>query len=259
MSIVSNGSKHISQKTTPLSVYIQKRLMHLDMTWADLMRASKMPKTNSTRLRRKGWIPSTEECTRLAAALGAPWEDIWIAAGHLKAEQIESIRGNIQSYSYLWRLTPEEASIIGAYRACLQDSRQVVLAAVRGVARASLHEFHDSIKTETRRTEIVLDFVNGPDYIHKLYGDTTSPMNKDLLRQDPEIDMTHLSYAQQAAIVGVLRYVSTGLMSPMTHTHMESNTVLPIIEEVENYQALRQKEAETNSRAIQEKWASTSD
>jgi transcriptional regulator with XRE-family HTH domain len=228
MSTTRNKSMRGLNKTTALSTYISKRLLQIDMTWADLMRATNMPKTNSTRIRRKGWIPSPDELNRLARAMGAPWEDLWEAAGHITREQIQAVRGHIHSYSYLWRLTPEEAQIIGAYRACLQDSRDFLLAAVRGVARASEHIFQEDKFREPRRTEIVMDFVNPPDYIYPLYGDTTMPWNKN-----EDMNMQMLPYAAQAAIVGILRYIGTGKMSPLPSSILGLSDEPTIGEEVE--------------------------
>lgn len=253
MSTLKNVSEGKANKTTVISTYIQRRLTHADMTWAQLMRSAKMPKTNQTRLRRKGWIPNTEECNRLAAALGAPWEDLWIAAGHIKKEQIAAIRGNVHSYSYLWRLTPEEAQIIGAYRACMQDSRDFLLAAVRGVARAGEHEWHDDIKTASTRTELALDFVNPPDYVAPLYADKTMPHIKELLKQIPDTSVINLPYAAQSAVVGILRYVTTGQMSPLPKWLFSNRPELQQFEEIETYKDFAAMEAETNSVEIQDK------
>ena len=228
MSTTNKKYMHGSNKTTALSTYISKRLLQADMTWADLMRATNMPKTNSTRLRRKGWIPSPDELNRLASAMGAPWEDLWEAAGHITREQIQAVRGGIHSYSYLWRLTPEEAQIIGAYRACLQDSRDFLLAAARGIARASEHIFQKNKFTEPRRAEIVMDFVNPPDYIYPLYGDTTMPWNKN-----EDKDMQMLPYAAQAAIVGIMRYIGTGKMPTLPSSILGLSDEPTLGEEVE--------------------------
>jgi hypothetical protein len=241
-----------TNKTTPLSSYIQKRLDHADMTWAQLMRSAKMPKTNQTRIRRKGWIPNTDECTRLAAAMGAPWEDLWIAAGHIKKEQVEAIRGNVHSYSYLWRLTPEEAQIIGAYRACVQDSRDFLLAAVRGVARANEHEWNDDIRVASTRTELALDFVNAPDYVAPLYADTSMPNIKELMRKIPDRKVVDLPYAAQSAIVGILRYVTTGRMSPLPKWLFSNRPDLQQFEEVEQYKDFTAMEQETDRQQMQD-------
>ena len=252
MSNINNRHARDTNKKTPLSSYIQRRLDHADMTWAQLMRDAKMPKTNQTRLRRKGWIPNPEECSRLAAAMGAPWEDLWIAAGHIRKEQVEAIRGNVQSYSYLWRLTPEEAQIIGAYRACIQDSRDFLLAAVRGVARANEHEWHDDIKTASTRTELALDFVNPPDYVAPLYADRTMPHIKELLKKLPDDSVVNLPYAAQSAIVGILRYVTTGRMSPLPRWTFSNRPDLQQFEEVEEFKDFAAMEQETNSQQMQD-------
>jgi hypothetical protein len=259
MSNIYNRPARDTNKTTPLSSYIQKRLDHADMTWAQLMRSAKMPKTNQTRIRRKGWIPNTEECTRLAAAMGAPWEDLWIAAGHIKKEQVEAIRGNVHSYSYLWRLTPEEAQIIGAYRACMQDSRDFLLAAVRGVARANEHEWNDDIRVASTRTELALDFVNAPDYVAPLYADTSMPNIKELMRKLPDRKIVDLPYAAQSAIVGILRYVTTGRMSPLPKWLFSNRPDLQPFEEVEQFKDFAAMEQETSSEEFEDKWGRMDD
>ena len=252
MSNIYNRPARDTNKTTPLSSYIQKRLDHADMTWAQLMRSAKMPKTNQTRIRRKGWIPNTEECTRLAAAMGAPWEDLWIAAGHIKKEQIAAIRGNVHSYTYLWRLTSEEAQIIGSYRACIQESRDFLLAAVRGVARAGEHEWNDDIRVASTRTELVLDFVNAPDYIAPLYGDMSMPHIKELMRKLPDRKIVDLPYAAASAIVGILRYVSTQQMSPLPQWLFTDGPDSQQLEEVEEYKDFAAMERETNRQKLQD-------
>ena len=136
----------------------------------------------------------------------------------------------------------------------MQDSRDFLLAAVRGVARANEHEWHSDVKTTNIRTELALDFVNPPEYVKPFYADKNMHHIKELMTQMPSREIVHLSYSAASAIVGILRYVSTGQMSPLPKWLFSNRPDLQQFEEVEEYKDFAAMEQETNRAEVVARW-----
>lgn len=196
-------------RETELSRYIDGRLWTINSTWNKIFVTSGLSRTMATRVRREAYIPSPSTLTKLAAALGCPWTDLWKVSGYINEEHIKAISQPQSSQHWLYRLNIDEAELITAYRSCGPDSQMPLKAAVRGSARASEHVMDGDDWTRPEnviRITLDLNFVNKPDYI-----ETNDHFGVNVPTNNPK--NYELSYESQAALVGVLRWSRTGVMS----------------------------------------------
>ena len=198
-------------RTTALANYIDKRLWTINSTWNKIFVLCGLSRTMATRVRREAYIPSPSTLTKLAAALGCPWMDLWKVSGYIDDEHMKALSQNDQEtmHHWLYRLNANEAELITAYRSCGPDSQMPLKAAARGSARAAEHIMDGDDYTNAEnviRITIDLNFVNKPDYL-----ETNDHFGINVGIDNPK-NYT-LTYESQAALVGVLRWNRTGEMS----------------------------------------------
>ena len=85
------------------------------------------------------------------------------------------------------------------------------------------------------------------------------PNIKELIRKIPDRKIVDLPYAAQSAIVGILRYVTTGQMSPLPKWLFWNRPDLQPFEEVEQFKDFTAMEQETSSEEFEDKWGRMDD
>lgn len=203
------SSKRNAAITTPISSLIERELQRMDMSWNQLVKMCNFQPNFATRVRRQGVIPNPKQLDNIAVALRMDWKKLWVTSGYLTEEKAKSL-GTSEKLLSIFQLNEDEAMLVDAYRCTHPSGRDYLLSAVKGNARASDHIRANTTTKYKRRVIIDLDFHNDPSWLLSSYG------------SDLEDHEKYLSYSGQAAIVGILRYCTTGKQSPLSRALSET-------------------------------------
>ena len=204
------SKKNKQGNKTYLAGYIDQHMKEQRKSYVKLASYCGFPKAYVTRLKAGQWIPTPRQCTNIGGFLHIPWHQVWVAAGHLRQDEVDRLM--VRNQMPFYRLDDTEAEIINSYRFCNEDTSVYLTAAVRGAARAS-ENITNGTKRQHRVTFLLeMDFVNYPQWLEDVQA---THINDDYPKVFRINESNGFDYLAQSTVVGTLRFSQTRVMSPL--------------------------------------------
>ena len=208
--MVNKKSARLSNNS--FAAYIDKKLKETNKSYSRLADYCNFPRAYITRMKAGKWIPTPRQCTDVAGFLNVPWDQVWIAAGHIRQDEIDRLKTR-RTMPY-YRLDNTEAEIIDSYRFCNELASVYLTSAVRGAARAS-ENMQNGYKRQHRVYFLLeMDFVNYPEWLANVPATYINEEHPKVFKLGENMNVDYLA---QSTIVGTLRYTQTKTMSQLPY------------------------------------------
>lgn len=210
--------KALNKKNTQFHTFIDFHLKQQGKSYTQLVNAANLPKAYITRLKRGQWIPSPSQASKVAAFLKLNWWTVWIACGHINAEEVQQLKSRYVLIP--WKLDDLESQMVSAYRFCEEEAANYLISAARGAARASENNATGLARQHKVKVLLEMEFVNFPEWLENVERITMNGEPVYVIKEQDDFP-----YLAQSTVVGTLRYALTRKFSPLPRHIWDSPAV----------------------------------